>query len=415
MSTISLTHRRVAVSRHGFGFWAVAFAFAATLAYSAIPTPLYGIYQRRDGFSSFMITVIFGVYAVGVVVSLFTVGHLSDWYGRRRLVVPALATSIASAVSFLLWRDFAGLLVARVVSGLAVGAITATATAWLAELHAADRPSASARRPQIVSTAANLGGIGLGPLVAGVLAQWVRSPLTVPYLVSLGALVLALALVIATPETRERATTRRPYRPQRVSIPMDAMARYLAATVSAAILFAAFGLFTSLAPTFLAVTLHHPSHALAGAAAFVVFGSAAVAQLAIASRPAREVLAPGIAVMVGGLALVVTAVWLSNPSLALFLIGGALTGAGAGLLFKSAVGIVAEIAPPERRAEALAGMFLAGYLGLSLPVMGLGALTQFLAPTTSLLIFSAVLVLGILIASPVLFDRPREPSTAAAI
>ena len=89
-----------------------------------------------------------------------------------------------------------------------------------------------------------------------------------------------------------------------------------------------------------------------------------VAQIAIAARPAREALATGIAVMIAGLALVVTAVWLSNPSLALFLIGGALTGAGAGSVFKGAISIVTEIAPPQRRAEALAGMFLAGYIGL---------------------------------------------------
>ena len=58
------------------------------MAYNAVPAPLYGIYQQRDGFSSFTITVIFAAYAVGVVISLFTVGHLSDWHGRRRLFAP---------------------------------------------------------------------------------------------------------------------------------------------------------------------------------------------------------------------------------------------------------------------------------------------------------------------------------------
>ena len=53
------------------------------------------------------------------------------------------------------------------------------------------------------------------------------------------------------------------------------------------------------------------------------------------------------------------------------------------------------------------------HMHLSIPVMGLGALTQFLAPRTSLLIFSASLVAGILIATPVLFNGQREPSPAA--
>ncbi len=129
----------------GIGFWAIAYAFLIVMAYNAVPAPLYGIYQQRDGFSSFAITVIFAAYAVGVVISLFTVGHLSDWHGRRRLFAPALVLCMLSAIVFLLWRDLPGLILARVLGGIAVGAVTATATAWLSELHAAARPDASAR------------------------------------------------------------------------------------------------------------------------------------------------------------------------------------------------------------------------------------------------------------------------------
>ena len=65
--------------RHGAGLWAVVFAFVAVMAFSTVPTPLYTLYQARDGFSTFMITVIFAAYAVGVTVALFFAGHVSDW------------------------------------------------------------------------------------------------------------------------------------------------------------------------------------------------------------------------------------------------------------------------------------------------------------------------------------------------
>ena len=76
----------------------VSFAFLAVMAFSAVPSPLYGLYRARDHFSVFMVTVVYAVYAVGVIGALLLAGHLSDWYGRRRLLLPALGTAIASAI-----------------------------------------------------------------------------------------------------------------------------------------------------------------------------------------------------------------------------------------------------------------------------------------------------------------------------
>jgi MFS family permease len=399
---------------HDRGFWAIAFALMVVMAYSAFPTPLYGLYAARDGFGALTITAVFAAYAVGVTISLFLVGHLSDVYGRKRVLLPSLGLAALTAVSFVVWRDLPGLLVARVLNGLAVGGVTATATAWIAELHAGSRPSGSARRAEIVGVAANIGGIGSGALIAGVLAQWVDSPLTVPYLVGLAALVAAIGLVAATPETRQPKRPRPAYRPQRVSVPAASRGEYFGAALGAGVGFAAFGLFTSLAPTFLAQSLHHPSKALAGAAAFIVFASAAVVQVALARRPRRELVANGTAVTLAGLALVVLALWLPSPSLALFLIGGVAFGAGAGSVFKGAVGTVVAVAEPARRAEALAGLFLAGYVGLAVPVVGLGILTQHVEPKVALLVFAAVLA-SLLVAGLAAMLRPfnsAQPATS---
>jgi MFS family permease len=396
--------------RHNIGFWAIAFAFLTVLAYNAVPAPLYGLYQQRDGFSSFMLTVIFAAYAIGVVISLFTVGHLSDWHGRRRLFVPSLITCMISAVVFLTWCTLPGLMLGRFIGGLGVGMVTATATAWIAELHRTARPDASLRRAQVISTAANLGGIGTGPLVAGFLAEWVRSPLTVPFLVALGAMAVALVCVLVAPETREPMVPRPAWRPQRVAVPANAVARYVAAGIGAGISFAVFGLFTSLAPAFLAGPLHHPSLALAGVTAFAVFAAAVVSQTLVTTQSPRPIIAWGIPVMVAGLAVLVVSVWLSVPSLAMFLLGGVITGAGAGALFKGVVAMVAIDAPAERRAEALAGMFLAGYIGLSLPVVALGVMTQYLSARLSLLLFTAVLTLGVALVTPRLLIGGSGPA-----
>lgn len=387
--------------RHGIGFWVTAYAFAVAMAFSAVPTPLYVLYQRRDGFSTTMITVIFAAYALGVTASLFLAGHVSDWVGRRRTLLAAVLLSVLAAVSFLVWRSTAGLLVARVVNGLSIGVVTATATAYLAELHSHRRPDASGRRAEVVATAANLGGLGVGPLVAGILAQWVAAPLTVPYLVFAALLLLAMGGLLLVPETKRPPVELPRYRPQRVSVPAAARGRYLAAAAGGLIAFAAFGLFSSLAPTFLAQTLGHTSRALAGATVFAVFASAALLQSLLGTRPARTLLLTGVIVLPLGIALVTTAVWLPNPNLALFLVGGATTGAGSGLLVKASLSTVVELASPESRAEALAGFFLAAYIGLSVPVLGLGIVAGLVPARTALLGFAALAFVGtVAIAAP---------------
>src|SRR6201992_153983 len=181
-------------ARHQMGFWLGAYAFAVTMAFSAVPTPLYVLYQARDGFGSITLTLIFAMYAGGVVLSLLLAGHLSDWAGRRRMLAVAITVNLISGVIFLTWTSVPGLLVARFVSGVSIGLLTATATAHLTELHGVARRAGtggSAGRASVVSTAANLGGIGLGPLLAGLLAQYAPDSLDLLYLVRDGQVVAA--------------------------------------------------------------------------------------------------------------------------------------------------------------------------------------------------------------------------------
>ncbi|WP_235022949.1 MFS transporter [Amycolatopsis alkalitolerans] len=373
---------------HSRGFWLVAYTFAVTMAFSAAPAPLYVLYQAKDGFGPFTVTLIFAAYALGVIASLFLAGHISDWTGRRRVLIPAVLINVLAGVMFLAWSSVPVLLVARFVSGISIGMLTATATAHLTELHLAARPGASRTRADLVATAANLGGIGLGPLVSGLLAQYAGDPLHVPYLVFQALMLIGAAGVMLAPETVER--TRFRYRPQRVSVPRAARGRFYAAGAAALAQFAVFGLFTSLAPAFLANVLHQHSHALAGVTAFAVFAAGATGQILLARAGLRRQLGYGLGFLVVGIVALTVAVQL--PSLALFLVGGVLAGGGAGAAFKGCVSIVLSVAPPEGRGEALAGLFLAAYVGLAVPVVALGLATQLVSLQVALAGFAVVLL-----------------------
>ncbi|MDR7278713.1 MFS transporter [Catenuloplanes atrovinosus] len=375
---------------HGTGFWVVAAAFGVAMAFTVVPTPLWPLYQREAGYSTLMVTVAYAAYAVGVTVSLFLAGHLSDRLGRRRVLVPALGVEIASGVLLLATTAFPAVLVGRALSGVAVGMITATATAHLAELHAVARPSRGRGLAELVGTAANMGGFAVGSLTSGLLAEWAGAPLRTPYavyLVLLAAVAIGLALV---PETVTPPAERVRYRPQRVAVPAAARGRFATVAAGAFAAFAVLGLFASVAPGFVGGTMGHPSRALAGLVAFLTFGSAVTAQLVFARVAARRQVLGGLVSLSLGLLTATVAVWL--PHLPLFLLGGVAAGAGAGLLFKGSVGTVFGLSEPATRGEALAGLFLAGYLGLSIPILGFGLATAAVSTEVALAGFAASVV-----------------------
>ncbi|MGH9088846.1 MAG: MFS transporter, partial [Acidimicrobiales bacterium] len=407
----------------GTGFWLVAYAFTIVMAFSAVPTPLYVVYAARDHFSGLTVTLVYAVYAVGVIASLFLLGHLSDRFGRRRVLMPAVAVSVLAGLVFVLWTSLPALLIARVLSGVAVGMVTTTATAHLGELHARRRPgqvaqateatqparpAQGARLPQLVAVAANLGGIGAGPLVAGMLAQFAPRPLLVPYVVMEALLLLGLVGLWRTPETVTPPSVRTPYHPQRIVVPREGRARFAAACLAALVTFSAFGLFTSLAPSFLAHSLRDPSHALAGGVVFAVFASAAITQAALLSLRVRTTLLATMVLVPLGLAGVVAATW--TGSLAAFVLGGAVTGAGAGLAFKGALAAAIEVAPPTARAEALAGFFLSGYIGLSVPIVLLGIVGEHVSTRVEVALFGAVAAAAMVATAAALLPR-RPPAT----
>ncbi|MFD2025101.1 MFS transporter [Promicromonospora aerolata] len=394
--------------RHARGFWIIGYLFAVTMAFAGAPAPLYVIYQQREGFGAFAVALVFAAYALGVIVALFLAGHMSDRFGRLRLIAPAVLLNVLAGLAFLASTDLAPLLVARVLSGLGIGLLTATATAHMTELHAAGRAAAGrpvGRRAEVISTAANLGGIGVGPLVAGILADVAPGPLRTPYLVLLFAMVLGLLLVTLVPETVDGVDEPWHYRPQRVVVPAGSRGLYAGALMAGFVSFAMFGLFTSLAPAFIADTLHVTSHAVAGLVTFAVFGSAALAQIVTGQRSARTQHALGVTALTVGLVLMVGA--MLTGSFPVFVVGGAITGIGAGTLFKAGVGTVVSVAAGRSRAEALAGLFLAAYAGMSVPVVLLGILMRTIPAPAAVLAFG-VLMLVLLAGATALLRTGRR-------
>lgn len=388
------------------GFWIVAAVFAATMAYSTVPTPLYPLYEQSDGFPVSLVTVIYSAYAVGVIVSLYLFGHISDWFGRRPMILIAVAISLVSGVMFLAWPETAGLVAARLVNGVSIGIMSATATAYLGEVRAVAAPTEKPAFATSVAGAANLGGLALGSLIGGAMAEVLPDPLVLPHVLFLVLLTVALVAVAAVPETVARPAKAPRYRPQKLSVPRADRSIFLVAAFGAFAGFAVFGLFSSLIPTFLGGEFEDRDHLLAGISVFAIFGASAVGQLALAGARLRTQLT--VAVLACSVGLVGVATGAILVQIALFLGGGVIAGLGVGLLFRGAIGTSLAIAEPGHSAETVALLFLIAYLGPVIPVLAVGAGLSFAPPLAVLLVF-VVLVLAATVSAGLIMRRRAAP------
>jgi MFS family permease len=363
------------VGRRHSGFGIVAFLLGVMFMGSTLLTPLYGLYREKFGFSQLTLTLIYASYVVGNLGALLFLGRLSDEIGRRRVCLPAVALAAVSTLVFLAAPGIGWLFAARALSGLAIGLVSGTATAWIAEL--ANDPDKS--RASVVATAANYAGLTAGPLLAGVLAQYAPAPLKmsfIVYLVILGATTLLLRFPRETVLTRGQggAPSLRP----RIGVPREIRALFVAPAVTAFSAFAVVGFYAALAPSLLVRELHQRNLAINGAviAELFVAGTGAIfASRRLKSRPA----------MLGGLgtllvSLVVLALADALRSFPLLLVGTALVGLASAVGYRGSLQVVNEIAPADRRAETVSCYLVVGFLGNALPVIGVGLLSQVSSP-----------------------------------
>jgi predicted MFS family arabinose efflux permease len=257
------------------------------------------------------------------------------------------------------------LLVGRFLSGVSAGVFTGTATATLSDLAGESRK----RQASLTAAIANIGGLGLGPLVAGALAKYVSAPITTPYAVHLGLVLIAMGAVLATPET-VRVDGPRRLRFQRLGIPSGSRAAFIQAGTAGFAGFAVLGFFTAVCAATLALLGHH-NPLLTGVVVFSVFAASAAGQTASMRIATHSALLRGTAVLVVGSGLLGVAI--GEKSLGVLIAGGVIAGAAQGLSFRSALGAVSALAPPAQRAQVSSTFFAVCYVGISLPVVAIGA------------------------------------------
>jgi hypothetical protein len=361
------------------------FSFAGAIlvaASSSAATPLYHLYQETMHLTPFWITIVFAVYVASLLTALLTVGGLSDYVGRRPVILAALLLNAAAMMLFSEARDVGQLILARAVQGLCVGTGTTA-------LGAAILDTNRARGPLLNSVTAFV-GLTAGSLGTAALITFAPDPLHTVYEVLLGLTAVMIALLWLMPETAARkAGALASLRPH-VSVPRQSRSILVRLTPANVAGWALGGLYLSLMPTIVATAVRVVSPWVGGVVVAALMLTAAIVVAAFRDWPARRLILLGTSTLSLGVAVSLSGI--HQQQVAALLAGTVIAGAGFGSTFSGIMRALLPTAAPDQRAGLLSAFYVQSYLAFSLPAVAAGLAVPLVGLSVAAYVYGTVII-----------------------
>ena len=157
--------------------------------------PLLPIYATSLGASGFEVGVIFAAFAVVRAATMIPFGSLSDIFGRKFFIVLGMGVYVLASIIYILSRTILQLIFCRILHGIASALVVPAAMAYVADVSPEDRRGEAMG----LFNTALFAGIGLGPLLGGILAD--KLSFHAPFYMC--AFLASIGLVLDTFKLRE--------------------------------------------------------------------------------------------------------------------------------------------------------------------------------------------------------------------
>src|SRR4051794_27473606 len=352
--------RRAMLSR-AVSFWAVAAIGLLAAATNAASSPLYRVYQVQFQFSATTLTLLFTVYVVALLVTLVVLGSVSDYLGRRPVMLAALTFGAVACGLFLLAHGVGLLFAGRALQGVAVGLISGTASAALLDL----RPESGIT--PAVSSAAPTGGQAIGAIGASALAQYAPGPTHLGWWLLVAPFIIGIVAVLRMPEPGAvRPGVVSSLRPH-VTVPHGARRTFAAAVPALVGMWALAGLYLSLGPSLALQLLHSKNLLWGGVLIFLLTGFGAAASAAVARKDAARVMLGGCLTLVIGALVTFTSIATGTP--VVLFAAAAVAGLGFGSAFVGAYRATVARAASDDRAGMITAIYIVSYLSTGIPAV----------------------------------------------
>lgn len=342
--------------------WSYAVPIAVAFALPNMATPLMELWREDIGFSSGTLVLIFIAYLGGLAPAFLLAPALAQKYGQKFTLASAIVLGIVSCGFYILGSAVWILLIARILTGLCSGVLMVLGTVQLRQL-AGESEEAKAT---LFGTLALAIGLASGPLIAGVVAQWLPWPLRTVYLVEAVLLAASLAIVSTLSEAeRKEPNSWLPIGSvdsKTVRVVLSGLGAFGPGMTAASIVLA-------LAPTILLGMVGLTGPLAAGLFAGGMYSASPIAQSLFGSKSPLTVIRQAIAVLLLSMVVLIVALWIEN--LWLLALAAALIGSGQGMSSLGGMGLIHQRVEPDQTASATALLSLGVYVSAAfVPLLG---------------------------------------------
>jgi len=364
------------------GSWLAFIGMVVFTMGTSIVTPLFPLYAERFDLSAGTITLLFATYTATVVPTMLLAGNLSDWLGRKRLILPAMATISAASLLFAFTTSVPMLFTGRVLQGLAIGMFLGVGAAFVVDHAHPERREAAA---QLAGMGFRL-GFGLGPGLAGILAQYGSDPIHRPFQWHAVLMIGGIVAIVLAPETLRRRSGRRLQ--VRVGVPVGQFRAFATFIAPAGFLMSYLdATLLSLAPLYMVETLGERNLALVGLVGFLILATGGFTPLVFRRMEPRRAVITGVVTSTIGSLLVVGAS--VAGTVALVIVAAGVIGFTNGLILQGGTTICSVVVPMHERGKLVSALYMCCYAG-TVPSVGLGYLSRGIGLTATMAVFSAV-------------------------
>lgn len=341
--------------------WKAWFVLMVFTVGTSIVSPLLPLYQEKFKLSNGAIVLVFVIYTFAVIPSMLVLGNLADQFGRKKVLWPAMILLTVASLLFGCASGPLALYLGRVLQGLALGAFLGTCTAYIVDLADPSQKALAAVRAGVSFRL----GFGIGPGIAGLIAQYLNNPLTLPFQLHVFLMLLGMGALLSIPETIEGKGS--PGLRVKIGVPREhRKAFFLFIAPSAFMLTVLDGTVLSVAPLFIVDVLIYRNFAIIGLVSFLVMAAGGFSQLLAANLHPKRSIIGGVLLGASSLFLFLLSAGLHRVSITLA--ASTLIGAAAGLILKGGVTLCGLMVPPEDRGKLLSAYYVSCYLGLLVPL-----------------------------------------------